>query len=228
MRTDIIEQKETILKMIKDNEPKSRISKILNCKPITLNGYLKNWGVVYNGNMGLKGKKTDSKRKTASEYSKKDNVSAHRLRLKLIEDGIKKDECETCGSSMWLGKKLSLELHHKDGDRYNNDFENLQILCPNCHSTTESYAGKKKRLPRIKRKMFFCQKCGTPVNNKIFCKKCNDEIGSIRRKIERPSYEELVKEIKEIGYSATGKKYGVSDNAIRKWKKYYENHTPMA
>ena len=34
----------------------------------------------------------------------------------------------------------------------------------------------------------------------------------------------MIKEIEELGYSGTGRKYGVSDNAIRKWKKFYENH----
>lgn len=40
-----------------------------------------------------------------------------------------------------------------------------------------------------------------------------------RRKVERPPIEQLLKEVDEIGYSATGRKYGVSDNAIRKWIK---------
>jgi len=48
------------------------------------------------------------------------------------------------------------------------------------------------------------------------CKKC-DTIN--RRKVKRPSKEQLLKEIKELGYCGTGRKYGVSDNAIRKWIK---------
>lgn len=43
------------------------------------------------------------------------------------------------------------------------------------------------------------------------------------RKVERPDYETLCKDIEKLGYVGTGKKYGVSDNAIRKWKKSYEN-----
>ena len=42
------------------------------------------------------------------------------------------------------------------------------------------------------------------------------------RKVERPSYEKLKMDLKETNYSATGRKYGVSDNCIRKWIKYYE------
>jgi very-short-patch-repair endonuclease len=45
-----------------------------------------------------------------------------------------------------------------------------------------------------------------------------------QRKVKRPPYEQLIKEIGELGYSATGRKYGVSDNSIRKWKIFYEKH----
>jgi len=43
------------------------------------------------------------------------------------------------------------------------------------------------------------------------------------RKVKRPDYKTLCAEIKELGYVGTGKKYGVSDNAIRKWKKFHED-----
>ncbi len=43
-----------------------------------------------------------------------------------------------------------------------------------------------------------------------------------RRKVRRPPYEQLLREIEERGYLAVGRKYGVSDNAIRKWVRQYE------
>lgn len=43
------------------------------------------------------------------------------------------------------------------------------------------------------------------------------------RKVQRPPYEILAREIKQIGFSGTGRKYGVSDNAVRKWLHYYKN-----
>lgn len=46
----------------------------------------------------------------------------------------------------------------------------------------------------------------------------------IQRKVDRPSYEELIKEIEELGYKGTGRKYGVADNTIRKWKKMCEKY----
>lgn len=141
-RTDILEKKNEILKMIENHEPKSNICKMLLCKPETLERYLKIMEINYMGNMGLKGKKTDKKRKTALEYLKKDVVVIPKLRKKLIEDGLKKEQCEMCGLSEWMNCKIVLELHHIDGNRFNNDLTNLQILCPNCHSLTPNHGRK--------------------------------------------------------------------------------------
>ena len=46
-----------------------------------------------------------------------------------------------------------------------------------------------------------------------------------RRKVDRPSYEILVQEIKQLGFAGTGRKYRVSDNAVRKWLRHYKNMT---
>lgn len=141
LRTDILERKEDILKWINEKQSKAFICRELKCKPETLNSYLQKMNINYEGNQGLKGLKQSNQYKTAIEYSQQANVKSHLLKQKLIKDGIKKDECEICGCSFWQGKKLPLELHHKDGDHFNNDFSNLQILCPNCHSIQEGNSG---------------------------------------------------------------------------------------
>lgn len=51
-------------------------------------------------------------------------------------------QCENCGLTEWLNQPIPLEVHHKDGNRLNNSLENLQLLCPNCHSLTDNYKGK--------------------------------------------------------------------------------------
>lgn len=51
-------------------------------------------------------------------------------------------KCEKCGLSEWLGQPITLEVHHIDGDHYNNELDNLQLLCPNCHSFTDNWRGK--------------------------------------------------------------------------------------
>ena len=51
-------------------------------------------------------------------------------------------KCEKCGNTEWLNQPIVLEVHHKDGDHLNNVLENLELLCPNCHSLTENWRGK--------------------------------------------------------------------------------------
>jgi len=72
------------------------------------------------------------------------NYSPTRFKWRLIEEGYKELRCEKCGLSEWLGKEIPIELHHINGDNSDNTLENLQILCPNCHSFTDNYRWKKK------------------------------------------------------------------------------------
>ena len=55
---------------------------------------------------------------------------------------LKGHKCESCQLEEWRGQPIPLEVHHIDGDNLNNEIENLQLLCPNCHATTETYRGK--------------------------------------------------------------------------------------
>lgn len=68
------------------------------------------------------------------------------LKKRLFKEGIKKNECEMCGISEWRGVKIGLELDHINGDSYDHRLENIRILCPNCHATTDTYRGKNKRV----------------------------------------------------------------------------------
>jgi Zn finger protein HypA/HybF involved in hydrogenase expression len=70
------------------------------------------------------------------------NYQTNKLRIRLIKEGFKPDECEVCGIDKWLGNKISLELDHIDGDKHNHKYNNLRIVCPNCHSQTSTYRGK--------------------------------------------------------------------------------------
>jgi 5-methylcytosine-specific restriction endonuclease McrA len=67
------------------------------------------------------------------------------IKERLIEAGVKRGECEHCGLSRWRDRSLSLCLHHINGDRHDNRLENLQLLCPNCHSQTPNFGSKNKR-----------------------------------------------------------------------------------
>jgi len=76
------------------------------------------------------------------------NSQRQRTTLKryLFKFGLIKLECDHCGNEgNWNGKKLTLQLEHKNGVSNDNRIENLCLLCPNCHSQTSTYAGKNCR-----------------------------------------------------------------------------------
>jgi DNA-binding CsgD family transcriptional regulator/5-methylcytosine-specific restriction endonuclease McrA len=72
------------------------------------------------------------------------------LKLRLVKEGLKESRCERCGLGEWRGLPLSLALHHINGDRLDNRLENLELLCPNCHSQTSTFSGRNghRRPPR--------------------------------------------------------------------------------
>ena len=66
------------------------------------------------------------------------------LKQRLLQAGLLQNHCYECGINEWRGNSISLNLHHINGDGKDNRLENLTLLCPNCHSQTENFAGKNK------------------------------------------------------------------------------------
>lgn len=67
------------------------------------------------------------------------------LKTRIVKAGLKQKLCEVCGIAALNGRPITLALHHVNGDRQDNRIENLQLLCPNCHSQTDTFAGRNGR-----------------------------------------------------------------------------------
>lgn len=67
-----------------------------------------------------------------------------KLKKRLIKEKVLEYKCASCGIFEWNKKEISLQLDHIDGDSHNHKLENLRLMCPNCHSQTDTWCGKNK------------------------------------------------------------------------------------
>ena len=157
--------------------------------------------------------------KSIEEYFQ-DNVSrtGHTTRDKIIRENLLEYKCAICGNKgIWRGKAITLEIDHINGKHLDNRLSNLRFLCPNCHAQTQNFRGKNIHKEKQINK---CKNCGIQINKgSILCVKC---AGKARRLPNRPSLEQLQKDIEKSNYSQTAKKYNVSFTCIKKWIKEYQ------
>ena len=163
------------------------------------------------------------KRNVLTNYHPKININdilvenstykdATKLKKRLFAEGIKEQKCEKCGITDWQGEPISLQIHHINGVHNDNRLENIQILCPNCHSQTDTYSGKNSNRENNTK---YLKKEKNNENSTKYCAVKNFEES-------HPSKETLLNDFKELGsFRKVGEKYGVSDNGIRRWCEHY-------
>lgn len=153
------------------------------------------------------------------------------LKRRLLVAGLKRPVCEMCGQSeVWRGQRMSMILDHINGVSDDHRLENLRMLCPNCNATLATHCGRNTPRERA------CVACGemfAPESNlhrycsmkcwgKIAAKKYEGIPRPQTRKVERPSYGRLIGDLSQMSMVKIGRKYGVSDNAVRKWLRWHE------
>jgi HNH endonuclease len=148
------------------------------------------------------------------------------LKRRLLADGLKEPRCELCGqTATWRGRQMALVLDHINGVADDNRLENLRILCPNCNATLDTHCGRHNRRRHAERSCATCEARFRPrtAAQRYCSRSCAGKGEGSRvahlalRRVERPSFDVLLRDVAELGYLGTGRKYGVSDNAIRKW-----------
>ena len=102
----------------------------------------------YQPNQGLKGgnkitpAKVNLNKILSGEYP---HFQTYKLKNRILKEGLLENKCAICGIKEWNNKLLNMELDHIDGNRVNHELINLRLLCPNCHSQTDTYRSKNKK-----------------------------------------------------------------------------------
>jgi hypothetical protein len=143
------------------------------------------------------------------------------LKKRLLKEGVLQPHCYECGlKPEWNGKPLVLQLDHINGAHNGNRISNLRILCPNCHTQTDTFCSRnrvdetviKQKSKRVKRKN--CLDCDTLIADRNErCKQCSNKLKN-KPKIVWPHIDELKRMIKETNRCAVARLLGVTDNAI--------------
>ena len=188
----------------------------------TLNRHNIDYSHIPTGCLANKGRVFGPK-KNIEDYLIEKPTNGTALKNRLIKEDLLEDKCNKCGlSNEWENEYLSLQLDHIDGNHDNNKFENLRLLCPNCHSQTSNYSGKDRKI------IYYCIDCNEKISNKHNkrCQSCASKLHPERVLKFDITKEELSKMVWEKPTSKIAKELGVSDKAIEKRCKKFNIEKP--
>lgn len=134
-----------------------------------------------------------------NNISRNNNGSKRRI----LKDNLKEHKCDECNCPPeWNGKTLILQLDHINGDNFDNRLENLRLLCPNCHSQTITFAGKKHKT-EIKKEIIF-------------------DIVEFEKERKAPSKEEIQDSLEKLGIKKTYLYFKMGEKSLERLCEYYK------
>ena len=133
------------------------------------------------------------------------------LKDRIIKERILKNKCYICNQPpIWNNLSLVLQLDHINGDSLDYRLKNLRLLCPNCHTQTETFGSRKTK------KQYNCSDCNKAITRHSKSGLCTSCSSKTRTKIKWPSDTKLITMIQKYGRSKTAKKLNISDVTVGK------------
>ena len=165
----------------------------------------------------LKQRPESIKRSEENIFIENSTASQHTLRNWYKKGNYTPYICSICGQEpLWQGKELTLILDHINGSNHDDRLENLRWVCPNCNQQLETTGFKKMRT--VEKEKNYCVDCGKEIaEGSIRCIPCAGKNKRVPLEEMVVTREELKNLIRTTSFTQIGNKFGVSDNAVRKW-----------